>query len=478
MVSVATRRPPDFSGLRVKATQYQLTIIAVGALAAAVLGIGVPGIGFDEAASWWAAHLSWPELSRLLSRQDMNFGPYYIFMHLWMEVSDSLSWLRLPSAVGGALAVVATAGLSRHMFGVKAAWIASLVMISAYSWVRFSQEVRPYSWALAVATLATWAFVAACDHYVKKTAAVYLALMIFLPVTHLFAGMVSGIHFIYAVSRKDWKMAAVAGFGVLPSALAALLLFGQVKQVSWLTAVSAPAAVQELVGQSKALWYLPVAVAALSGLVFYRWIAAGTGRSRADIALFASWWILPPVLLWCASELVTPVYAARYVFWTLPAMVIPAAALLAKLSVPARSRIAVGAGLVCLVAVTLPGQISARAADGHLWAPQQFAAVISAQSQPGDALVDSDFLALTLRYHLRNQQLPEPLVARRAEQEGTFMDVQVPAEIQAERLQSYSRVWVLAEILQDRPLPAGFCARQSWTSAFDIAKLTLATRCP
>jgi hypothetical protein len=158
-------------------------------------------------------------------------------------------------------------------------------------------------------------------------------------------------------------------------------------------------------------------------------------------------------------------------------MVIPAAAVIAKLAERAGSRVAVSAGVACLVVATLPGQISARAADGHLWAPQEFASVISVNGRPGDALVDPDFLALTLRYHLRNQRPPEPLVASPAEREGTFMDVQVPEGMQAERLQGYSRVWVLAEILQDRALPAGFCASDSWTSAFNIARLTLATRC-
>jgi len=478
MFSLASRRTTDVPRVRSVSSIRQLTIIGISALAAAMVGIGTPGVGFDEAASWWAANLPWSGLSLLLSHQDMNFAPYYASMHLWMEISDSLWWLRIPSAVGGALAVVATSGLCRHLYGEKTAWIAALLMVSAYSWVRFSQEARPYSWSLAVATLATWAFVALCDRFGRKTASIYIALMIFLPLTHLFAGMVSGPHLIYALARKDRKTAVLAAFGVLPTAVAALLVFGQVKQVSWLAHVSALVAVQDLVGQSKAVWYIPVAVAALTGLVFYRRLVAGTGRKRSDVVLFVSWWVLPPSLLWCASELVTPVYAPRYVFWTLPAMVLPAAALIAMLTVPTRARVAVTAGVVCLVAASLPGQISARAADGHLWAPQQFAAVILAHSQPGDALVDSDFLALTLRYHLRHQRLPEPLVASSAEQEGNFMDKQVPGGQQAERLQGYSRLWVLAEVLQNRSLPDGFCATQSWTSAFDIARLTLATRCP
>ena len=66
MLSVASQRPAAFSRLRSTFAKHQLLIVAVCALAAAMTGIGTPGIGFDEAASWWAANLPWSGLSLLL----------------------------------------------------------------------------------------------------------------------------------------------------------------------------------------------------------------------------------------------------------------------------------------------------------------------------------------------------------------------------------------------------------------------------
>lgn len=465
---------PDLSAMT---DHYQLLIVAALSLAVALIGIGTPGIGFDEAATWWAAQLDWVQLGKLLANQDRNFAPYYTFMHLWMLPSDSLWWLRIPSAVGGALSVVATAGLCRHLFGTRAAWIAALLMVIAYSWVRFSQEVRPYSWSLAIATFATWAFVWMTGRRSRRIATVYLALMVVLPVTHLFAGIAAGVHLLYSLVAKDRKLAVLAIIGALPTLVAAGLVMGQVKQVSWLGAVTPLEAVRELVGLSKVVWYAPVAAAACAGLASYRRIRKNRGNMPAEFVLLVSWWACPPVFLWVVSELVTPVYAARYVFWTLPAMVLPAAALISMLFDLPKFRFIVAAALASLIALTIPGQVSARGPDGHLWAPQEFAALIIDDGEPGDGLVDADFLALTLQYHLRGHAIPEPLVLGAANAEGKFTDTQVPIASQLERLTDYSRLWVLEETTNAKPLPVGFCPEEVWTSGYGIARLTLATRC-
>ncbi|WP_320536997.1 glycosyltransferase family 39 protein [Pseudarthrobacter sp. IC2-21] len=460
-----------------KLDKWQLVIVLTLSLGAALICVGTPGIGFDEAATWWAARLEWPDLVRLLGNQDRNFGPYYAVMHIWMEVSDSLWWLRLPSAVGGALAVTATAGLARQMFGARTAWIAALLLVSAYSWVRFSQEVRPYSWSLAIATFATWAFITLAERRSRRLIAIYLILMVLLPITHLFAAMAAGVQLVYALVTRKRELALLAVGGALPSLVAAVLVIGQIKQVSWLSVVTPLEALRELVGQSKAIWYVPIALAACVGLAAYRWLQRGRSTGPAEVALFISWWAGPPFLLWIASVTVTPVYSARYVFWTLPAMILPAALLISRMLDLPKLRIPVLLTVACLMVLALPGQVSARAPNGHVWAPQVLTSVIIDQSRPGDALVDPGFLALTVKYHLNDHHLPEPLVERTAQLEGKFVDQQVPLEQQAERLKNYERLWVLDEIISERPLPVGFCRRDSWESDFAIARLTLAGRC-
>ncbi|MEO3934644.1 hypothetical protein WMO79_17750 [Micrococcaceae bacterium Sec7.4] len=444
----------------------------------ALIGIGGSDIGGDEAVSWWSSQLEWTSLARVLGHQDMNFGPYYAFQHVWTLVSTDVWWMRLPSATGAAVAAAGTAGLARYLFNAKAGWLAGLLLVVSLSWVAFAQEIRPYSWALALATLATWAFVRLCDRPAGRLTAVYLLLMLLLPLAHLFAGMVAGVHLLYALSRREFRLAGLAALGVLPSLAVAVIVSAQVKQVAQLGVPTPLAAVREWVGLNSAWWYVPVALLAAASLLLHRRLSVGTGRSRADVILFASWWILPPLLLWVATALITPVYAARYLLWTLPAIVIPAAGLLSGLMVRATGRVAVAVVVSGLIVAMIPAQVQVRSGSGHFWEPQSLANTIKSMRGPSDALVAPDYgVRFPVMYYLQDVGLPEPLVTVPAEEVGTFDPKVVAVQNEPAQLASFSRVWLLSRPGEIHRLPSGFCAQESWTSRFNVAALTLANRC-
>lgn len=462
----------------------QLVVVGVISLLLALTGIGTSDIGGDEAVSWWSSQLSWPDLARVMSQQDMNFAPYYAFLHLWTHASTQLWWMRLPSAVGAAVAAVAVTGLTRYLVNARAAWLAALLTVLSLSWIAFAQEARPYSWAAAIATLATWVFVILCDRVRPRHVVFYLLLMAVLPLAHLFAVMVGGVHLLFALARRDRGIAVLSLAGMVPGVIIGVLVSTQVKQVTQ-TVPTALGAMHDVAGMSSPTWYVPVALLALAGLVAYRGGGAGH-RNWTDVVLFASWWIFPPVLLWVLSVTITPVFAARYFLWTVPAMIIPAAALLDRIIrglptkpiVTTAARAAVVLVVAGLIVAMIPKQIQVRSASGHFWQAEQMAETIQQARGTSDALIAPEYgVRLPVEYHLQSVELPQPLSTAAARDVGRYDPPAVPVAEEPARLANYSRVWVLSTPGKPHRIPSGFCEQQSWTADFQIAVLTLAARC-
>ena len=274
-------------------------------------------------------------------------------------------------------------------------------------------------------------------------------------------------------------MALVASFGALPTAAAAMLVFGQVKQVSWLTNVSALAAVQDLVGESKAVWYLPVTVAALAGLLFYRRVAAGAGRTRADICAVRH-------LVGSSARPLMVRIGTGYTRVRPPVRVLDPSShghsgrrVDRKGCRPGTSSCCGvgGCRLSCGCHAPRPNQ---RAGCGR--APVGTPAVCSCHRGRRPARRR----ACGFRFSGTDPSVsPAPsatsgAVGGQSGRAGGNLHGQTGSCRSASRAapRLFAGVRVLSELLQDRSLPDGFCALQSWTSAFDIARLTLATRCP
>ena len=83
---------------------------------AASLGI-LPSLGIsmfpDEGATLYSAHLSWSNLSAQSQHVDLVLLPYYVLIHFWLMVSESIVWVRALSlfAYLGTIIVVGWTGL-------------------------------------------------------------------------------------------------------------------------------------------------------------------------------------------------------------------------------------------------------------------------------------------------------------------------------------------------------------------------------
>ena len=74
-----------------------------------------PAFWVDEYLTQAAISQPWPDLVQRIVTIDPGPGPYYLAMNIWSAVSTAPGWMRLPSVLAAAGAVVLFAVLVRRM---------------------------------------------------------------------------------------------------------------------------------------------------------------------------------------------------------------------------------------------------------------------------------------------------------------------------------------------------------------------------
>ncbi|NUR70239.1 MAG: hypothetical protein HOU81_05430 [Hamadaea sp.] len=342
--------------------------------------LGRPALWADELATVNAAVLPWDGLRQLLGQVDLVMAPYYTVMHIWTAIfGTSEIAVRLPSALAGIATVAVTAQLGARLWDRRAGVIAGVLLAVLPAFSRYAQEARAYSLAVFALTLATLLLV----RWIERPGALRLvAYAVVLGVGVLlgpFGAMILAAHAVLAWrGRFPWSWAISAAGAVLPGmALFAMSALTQRDQTSWirrLTLEGANGVVER--GLTVAG---PVAVTA--ALIVLGLLAV---RKKQPVLAMACWSFLPIVLL-LAAGLVTPVWVARYVFFTLPGFALLAASWLRQVSL-ARSTAVV-------VAVALFGagsNIAIRRPAGHGQDSRRIAAIIGPRFQAGDVVIYGD----------------------------------------------------------------------------------------
>jgi len=105
-----------------------------------------------------------------------NIRPiYYLFLWVWMRLGHGEFFLRLPSAIFGAGAVMMVYILGKRLVGERAGILASLLMAISPLEVNHSQEIRMYSLAVLLALAAMYEFVLLMEGRSGRHLILYLA---------------------------------------------------------------------------------------------------------------------------------------------------------------------------------------------------------------------------------------------------------------------------------------------------------------
>lgn len=269
---------------------------------------------------------------------------YFCLLRLWMTFGDSEAWLRSLAVVFGVGSVILMYFLARHLFGGKAAFLASVFMAISPLHINHSQEIRLYTLVTFVVLLEVRAFIRFLEAGRGRDLALTLVFaglafftfpltVLMLPVLNIF--MILHLRAYRHLTLKwflSQSIPALAAIPLIPRLSRTVSVFDN----SWNWRLSPPGIRQVVeVTRDFNLWRIPethenaVLVGNAYGGFVLALIAFGVWsmyrRARWQTTLTAVWLTIPIAATLVASHLVTYVWLVRYMIYVSPAYYLLAA---------------------------------------------------------------------------------------------------------------------------------------------------------
>ncbi|MFJ3303241.1 glycosyltransferase family 39 protein [Streptomyces sp. NPDC086549] len=424
-------------------------------------GLTAPLLGRDELITWEVVTRDAGHILATLHNVDAVHGTYYLLMHLWVSLfGDSVISMRLPSvlAASGAAAVLSLIG--KRLFGSRAGILAGILFAFVPAVSRYAQEVRSYALVILLAALATLLLLRVLDRPRSPWRwAAYALTLLGLGLLHVIALSVVAAHacMLAAHARRDrslWWKSALALLAVAVC-LAPLVLLSRSQVNTQLWWIQVPDGWALL-----AIWQDILASGACAGALIGFAVLARSPR-RSALLLCGVWAILPPVLVWLASQGDVSYFRPAYLLFTIPAWALLAGA---GLSAACQSWKAATALLAVLAVLNLFDQRQVRQPYDHdapiMQTPLDYrsaADLIRKHYRPGDAAVydreHSWKIDAGVKYYLPRGLKMRDVFLQSAPSEInqlTAVDCSVPDQC----LKGEQRIWLLSHGADPDPFNA------------------------
>ncbi len=441
-------------------------IPAVLTLVVTLIQIQGPSFSQDEDATLLAINRTFPQLVRMLGNIDVVHGGYYSLIWVVARLfGTSELAVRFPSAVAMAVAAGGVTLLGQYLVGERAGLAAGLVftVLPSVSW--FAEDARDYAVVTALAVATSYILARALAATARRGWLIaYGIALVLLGLGNLFALLIVPAHAVTIASRArrdrgtgtgrgfvaGWLVAVAAAFVVLSPV--AVTAYSQLHQVSWIKPLRLRDVLSVMrVAGTRPLFGVVVAIVLIAVIV-----AAVAGRDRLRerwpeplVALALPWLALPPAVLLIGSA-IHPLYSYRYI-----AFCIPALALLAGTALAALGRVAGAAGLIVILLVGLPLQISQRRSDGHGFDIRRVDQIVAQHEQRGDAVLSPSGGAgvyervFEIAYPYGLRPLRDISRGESPAQSGTIGGTYASQQVERRRLAAVSRLWALGGPQQD-----------------------------
>lgn len=357
-------------------------------LAISLVGITVPSIWYDEAATIESSIRTWPELWRMVGNVDAVHALYYRLMHLVFEVVGySPLSLRAPSAVATGVAAAGVVLLARQLGRPRLGVIAGIVfcLLPRVTWM--GTEGRSYALSATAAVVMTLVLVRAWRGTSRwwwvlygVAALVSCTLFLYLALVVLGHGVTAAWLFLSRAPERrgavPWLLAAGgAGVACLPVALEVVSQGGQ---LYWIPPLG-PDTIREVV---RSQWFYSSEAFSLVGWIL---LLAGvvtlarSGRDRTLLTLLVPALVVPTLLLLLLS-LAMPIYQPRYLTMCVPFVALAIGAGLDGIRIRRLRTLTPIVAIALMAVLAVPQAVSQRipeAKEGSSWA--QVADLIAGQ---------------------------------------------------------------------------------------------------
>jgi mannosyltransferase len=357
-----------------------------------------PVFWVDEYLTQSAITRSWPDLFDWISSRDPALGPYYIVMKIWSSVSITPFWMRLPSVVAMASAVVVVTALVRRLAGMRIAYLTAGVLLLMPNVSRYAQENRPYAFAILCTAVAAMLWLRSLDKDRSRwRSAAYGAAVAAIGLAHLYTlTLIPALVAAALASPADQRRSAFWRT-VVPAVVAVAVISPHI----YLNVVhptgsptDGPLTFAAVVSLVRVM--MPYGLAAALGALAILGVIASARqlRYRPLLVLALAWTLIPLLLLLTAKIAVDlPVTRSRYVLFVMPGV-----AMLVGLGLRYITAISVPLAIGVLAVMTflaLPRQIDIRSIDGHN-RDQALAPLLRAAAQNGMPIVVANKPAIRL----------------------------------------------------------------------------------
>jgi uncharacterized membrane protein len=421
-----------------------LMLIALGALGLRSIALASRPIWYDDAFSLLLARANLAGIVRGTAADTMP-PLYYLLLHAWRLVGDSVAVSRMLNVILGIGLVLAVYGLARSVFDTPTArWAALLTAISPIQ-IYQSQEIRMYVILCLGLVIYLWSLVRIwkggrrwwlwLSAVVGGTAAAYSHNLA------IFSLVAPALFFLMVGERRMLSRSALA-LAIILLLLAPWLVVipGQIAKIQAAFWTPRPGLLE--VVQAIVLFhgYLPLsgtaqvillgvslAAFALTLLIVLR------AATSVETGLLLTTLCVPPAALFVVSHFMRPVFVPRAFLLSHVAYLVLAARALV-VARPAAARALLGAAFIAAAAVSLPQQYSYR---GFPRSPFPEASAWLAETlRPGDSVVHDNKLSY-FPMILYAPALPQRFVA---DEPGSHNDTLAPATQAVMELHPYPSI--------------------------------------
>jgi mannosyltransferase len=377
----------------VRSRRSTYTLIAVGATVAlaamAAYRIGHKQMWVDEGVAVGLSHESLGRFLYVITHYEVNQSPFYVVFRVWNALGDDPAVMRALSAIFSVATIPLLYVLGRRLYDARVGAIASIVLAVNGLVLQWSQQVRAYTMAMFLVTLATYLFVRTVDEPSTTLGFLYGTVALAAIATHFFSVLVIAAHAVSLLILRPrptrvfvWP-AALIGALLVPIALFVATAEGD--PLAWVDEPGGKVfgrALSRLAGGKFPL----IVYAVLAGLGVVATVRAvrADPRSRASFRLLLPclWAGLPIVVGILFSVVASPVFVAKFFIGLLPG----AALVIAYGVVSLRARPVRIAALVVLVAFALASNARWYRADSREdWTAATD--VVAEQAGPDDTVV-------------------------------------------------------------------------------------------